>query len=110
MKNYIHPGQNLTLTASADLKSGQGLLIGALFGVVQSAVSAGEAFVLCRGGVYALPKATGAAWAEGDKLYWNDTAKELTKTASGNTLVGAAVSVAIAEAAVGEILLDGVIR
>lgn len=37
------------------------------------------------------PKASGAAWAIGDALYWDATAKNLTKTSSGNTLCGFAV-------------------
>lgn len=37
------------------------------------------------------PKAAGAAWAIGDALYWDATAKAFTKTTSGNTLCGFAV-------------------
>jgi predicted RecA/RadA family phage recombinase len=37
------------------------------------------------------PKATGAAWAVGDALYWDATAKQFTKTTTSNTLCGFAV-------------------
>lgn len=37
------------------------------------------------------PKATGAAWSIGDALYWDATAKKLTKTSTDNTLCGFAV-------------------
>ena len=37
------------------------------------------------------PKAAGAAWVIGDALYWDATAKALTKTTTNNTLCGFAV-------------------
>lgn len=40
------------------------------------------------------PKAAGAAWSVGDALYWDDTAKNFTKTSSANTLCGYALSAA----------------
>lgn len=33
-------------------------------------------------------KETGQAWTPGDKVYWDDTNKRLTKTATANTLCG----------------------
>lgn len=41
------------------------------------------------------PKAAGAAWSVGDALYWDDTAKNFTKTASGNTLCAYALAAAL---------------
>lgn len=35
-----------------------------------------------------VPKATGTAWSPGDKIYWDDTAKNFTKTVGSNTLAG----------------------
>jgi predicted RecA/RadA family phage recombinase len=110
MKNYIQPGNNLTLVATAAVVAGQGLLVGSLFGVVQGAAAIGAEFVLCRQGVYELPKTAGTAWAVGDKLYWDDTAKEVTKTVGSNKLIGVAVAVAASAATVGEVLLDGAAR
>lgn len=37
------------------------------------------------------PKASGEAWAPGDALYWDATAKAFTKTTTSNTLCGFAV-------------------
>ncbi len=34
------------------------------------------------------PKATSQAWTVGDKLYWDDTAKNWTTTSTNNTLSG----------------------
>lgn len=37
-------------------------------------------------------KATGEAWTMGAKLYWDDTAKKFTTTATANTLCGYAAA------------------
>jgi len=42
-------------------------------------------------GVFDLKKVGSQAWAAGDKIYWDNTAKETTKTATANTLIGVAV-------------------
>lgn len=110
MKNFIQPGHNLTLIAEADLVGGQGLLVGALFGVVQGDAAEGEEFVLCRTGVYDMPKEAGAAWVVGDPIYWDDAADQMTLTAADNTLVGAVVLDAAEADVLGAVLLDGVIR
>lgn len=110
MKNFIQPGHNLTLIAAAALVGGQGLKVGALFGVVQGDAAEGEEFVLCRTGVYELPKATGTAWAPGDLVYWNNTSEKATKTETDNTLIGAAVAAAVSGDTLGLVLLDGAIR
>lgn len=51
-------------------------------------------------------KATGAAWSVGDLLYWDDTAKNLTKTVGSNTKVGYCLEAALsADAVSGKVLL-----
>ena len=49
------------------------------------------------------PKATGAAWAVGDAIYWDDTAKKFTKTSTDNTACGYAIAVAGSSDAVGSL-------
>lgn len=91
MKNYIRHGDTLPLTAPAGgVVSGNAYLIGIIFGVAAITAAAGESFELRRKGVVYLPKKTGEAWTEGAALYWDNTAKVLTTTANGNTLVAAA--------------------
>lgn len=40
------------------------------------------------------PKAAGAAWAVGDALYWDASAKAFTKTSTANTACGYALAAA----------------
>jgi predicted RecA/RadA family phage recombinase len=42
-------------------------------------------------GVFDLTKVGSQAWAVGDKVYWDNTAEQTIKTASGNTLIGTAM-------------------
>lgn len=106
MKNFVEKGGTVVVTAVADTASGDFVRVGALGGVAVSAALAGQELVLdIAGGVYSLPKATGAAWAQGDYLYWDATAKKFTKVAAGNVPAGTAHAAAEAAAAVGNVLL-----
>lgn len=94
MKNYVQPGNNLTLTAPADVLSGDVVKVGAIVGVAAGDAASGAKFDLVTVGVFDLPKVAAQAIAEGDVIYWDADAKLATKTASGNTKLGAAVAAA----------------
>lgn len=98
MKNYVSDGHFLPLTAPAGgVTSGTPVLIGTnIFGVPVADAVAGDTFSLKVNGVFEnVAKDTAAAWAEGDLLYWDNTAKKFTKTSAGNTKVGVAVVAAL---------------
>ncbi len=92
MRNYIQPGENITLDSPADVLSGAGVIIGNLFGVANGDAATGKPVVLSTVGVFDLPKTTANDITVGAALYWNDTAKEVTTTASGNTKIGVAIA------------------
>lgn len=92
MRNYIQPGENITLDSPADLLSGAGVLVDKLFGVANGDAATGTPVVLSTVGVFDLRKTTANDITVGAALYWNDTAKEVTTTASGNTKVGVAIA------------------
>lgn len=91
MKNYIQPGNTITLTAPYDVASGNGLLVGAIFGVATGAALNGAPIEAALVGVFDLTKVASQAWVVGDKICWDNTAKEATKTTTGNTLIGVAI-------------------
>lgn len=107
MKNYLQLGDNLTLPAPYNVNSGDGALIGAIFGVASTTELIGADCSFVRIGVFTLAKATGQAWAVGVKLYWDNTAKNVTTTSSANTLIGAAAAAALSADATGNVLLSG---
>ncbi|MGJ5618498.1 DUF2190 family protein [Sulfitobacter sp. MF3-043] len=92
MRNYIQPGEDITLDSPADVLSGAGVIVGNLFGVANGDAATGKPVVLSTVGVFDLPKTTANDITIGAALYWNDTAKEVTTTVSGNTKVGVAIA------------------
>ena len=109
MKNYVQPGNAITLTAPYAVSSGDGLLVGSIFGVAAGTAALGETVEAALTGVYDLKKVASQAWAAGDKVYWDNTAKEATKITTSNTLIGVAV-VAVAGGAgdtIGRVRLNG---
>jgi predicted RecA/RadA family phage recombinase len=92
MKNFLQPGDTLTLTApSGGVVSGTPYLIGGLLVVALSTVAETLPFEGVRRGVFSFTKVGSQAWSEGDKVYWDNTNKYFTKTAADNTFAGYAV-------------------
>lgn len=108
MKNFVTEGQVLTLAAPYDVTSGQGLLVGSLFGVATSDALTGASAEALTVGVMDLTKAAAQAWTQGAKIYWDDANRECTTTATGNKLIGAAVRAEDAAKTVGRVRLNGV--
>ena len=108
MKTYIQPGHALTLAAPYDVVSGDGLLVGAIFGVATHDALSGAEVEAQLTGVVEIAKTASQAWTAGAKVYWDNTAKRVTNVASGNTLIGAAVLAvgAGAEETVGRVRLN----
>lgn len=112
MKNYVQRGEVLELTApSGGVVSGTAYLIGTL--LVVATVTAAEAAKFSAEvgpGVVSLPKVSAQAWTELAKVYWDNSAKLVTTTSSGNTLIGVAAKVAANPSSTGWVRLDGVTR
>lgn len=90
MKNFIQPGEVLKVVAPYAVASGGGMLVGALFLVATSAAANGAEVEGALEGVFELDKSTGVGTggAQGEKAYWDNTAKKITASAGGNTHVG----------------------
>ena len=92
-KNYIQPGRVVTVAApTGGVSSGDGVLIGSLFGVAQRDAVESEDVELLTEGVVEIPKTSALAISAGDRLFWDDTNKEVNKTATAQSCVGVAVS------------------
>jgi len=107
MKNYIHSGEFMTVTAPADVVSGAGVLVGSMFGIATHDALTGEDVEINTAGVVAINKKSAQAWTVGAKVYWDGTAKEVTTTSTSNTLIGVAAAVAANPSANGEVRLNG---
>lgn len=93
MKNFVQPGDVVTVPAPAAVTSGKIVVIGSLVGVAQKAAANGEDLPLLTEGVVSYAKVSALAIAVGDKVYYDAANDVVNKTASGNTLVGVAVAV-----------------
>jgi predicted RecA/RadA family phage recombinase len=95
MKNFIQRGDMITVTAPmGGVTSGQGVLVGNLFGVAATTVAEGESVEIATVGVYELPKLVSAVIAAGDKVSWDDTAKQVNLPGSGRYRIGIAIEAA----------------
>ena len=94
MKNYVQKGENLTFPAPYDVASGGGVKSGLIFGVAAGDALSGADVDLVTVGVFDLPKVSTDVFTIGAAVYWDNTAKLVTTTTSGNTKVGVAVTAA----------------
>lgn len=111
MDNFVQPGEIITLTApSGGVTAGTPVLIGALVVIPCVSVAQTVQFSAYVTGVFEVPKATGDAWGEGEKVYWDVGDTNFNQSASGNTLVGVAAAAAGSSDATGYVRFDGVAR
>jgi predicted RecA/RadA family phage recombinase len=107
MKNYIMSGDTLDLVApSGGVTSGKGFKVGAIIAIASVTAAAGVTVAGVTEGVFDVDSDTGAAWAAGDVVYWDDTAKVFTKTTTSNTKCGYAVAAKLSADVVGRISLS----
>ncbi|MAY89483.1 MAG: hypothetical protein CML02_22545 [Pseudooceanicola sp.] len=90
MKNYVQPGNTVTLTAPYVVTSGDGLLVGSIFGIASADTALNDPVETALTGVFDLTKVGSQAWTVGAKVYWDDTNKRTTSVATSNTLIGVA--------------------
>ncbi|MBW1712589.1 MAG: DUF2190 family protein [Deltaproteobacteria bacterium] len=97
-KNYREKGEVMTITAGADLSSGQPVIVGDMAVVALVDIANGETGAAAAEGVFELPAAT-AAIDQGVKVYWDADGDPVggeagsgacTATATDNDLLGIA--------------------
>lgn len=106
MKNYIQAGNSITITAAADISSGDIVKVGSLLGVACGDIANGATGEISLVGVYELTKKTTDDVSAGDKLYYDADNARLTLDAFGNTFMGIAIVAADGSATKVKILLN----
>lgn len=108
-KNYVQEGDviNYTNTSGSTITSGSGVLVGAWLGVALADIANTQTGSVQIANVFTLPKLGTDTVAQGAALYWDNTNKRLTTTASGNTLAGRAAAAAGSGVATVQIRLNG---
>ena len=102
MKNFVQPGDVVTLIAPADVKSGAVVTVGAFTGIAATDAAKDSEVEVALVGVFELPKA--AAVAQGDLAYWDGS----KVVAEGDLLLGAVIAAAGVDAATCRVRLNGV--
>lgn len=110
MRNFIQPGDVITVPAPYAVSSGQGVLVGALFGIATCDAASGADVEIKRQGVFDIAALSTDTGAIGVKVYWDNTNRRITATAGSNTLVGALTGAKTNGVAVARVLLDGAVR
>jgi predicted RecA/RadA family phage recombinase len=107
MKNFVKPAEVVSLTAPYDVLSGEGLLVGTLFGVATYDALSGVEVEAAIKGQIALKKAAGAGTggAQGAAAYWNNTTKVVTAVVGSNKLIGVFAAVVADGALSAEVIL-----
>jgi len=92
MKNFIQPGDTLTVTNStgSTVASGGGILVGAKVAIAAVDIANNASGECAFRGVFSHAKNTGAGTggAQGANAYWDNTAKKFTAVSTSNTLAG----------------------
>jgi len=109
LKNFIQTGDIVTVTAPADVLAGGGVLVGDLFGIACTDALSGAPVEIKTGGVFEHGKTSAQAWASvGLAIYWDNSGKVFTTTASTNKLVGVNLATAANPSATGIVRLNGI--
>ncbi len=95
MQNFIQNGHVITVpTPTGGIASGEGMIVGSIFGVAAYSAAEGDPLELATTGVYKLPKATAAVLTVGARVAWDNTAKNINVPGAGRFPVGIATEAA----------------
>jgi len=107
MKNFVHAGDFLTLTAPRTVTSGEGVLVDKIFGVATAGYTSGDTEMeVAVKGVFDIAKDT-STFTQGENVYWDNTAFKATDTAASNALIGQAEVAAATGATTVRVRLTG---
>ena len=106
MKNYIQPGDTLTVPApSGGILTGGVFVSGLLVGIATVTAAVGLPVAVKTTGVFELPKVSAQAWTVGQAIYWDAGAGLATTVSSATTLMGYATEAAANPSSVGRVRL-----
>lgn len=107
MKNFVSDGDILLVTAPYNASSGTGVQVGSyVFGVACTDLVSGALGQIQIEGVFDMAKVSAQAWTAGDTIYWDNSARNCTTTASSNLPIGYAVADAANPSSTGRVMLQ----
>jgi len=95
MKNFVQKGDVITMTPTAgNLTAGQGLLVGALFGVATSDVAQNTPGEFITEGVVDIAKTSALEITAGSRVFWVPGSSAVNTTSASQVCVGIALATA----------------
>jgi predicted RecA/RadA family phage recombinase len=108
VNNFVHDGNTVVVPAPREVFSGDGVQVGALFGIAATWAPAGQKVALSLRGVFEVKKVANEYWPVGARIYWDDSQHIFCADPSNAAFVGVAVEETKMEApGVGRIRLNG---
>ena len=101
----VQNGRYLDYVPGSDVAVGDVVPLTTFCGVAMTDIPSGTVGTIAAEGVFEVPAVNNAAFAPGDRLYWNAATKKATKTSTDNTPLGLAVAVKAAAGAFARVLL-----
>ena len=110
MRNFVQPGDSLAIAVpyAAGVTAGQGVLVGALFGVAAVDGAQNAVIEAATQGVFDLTKEPALAISAGARVFWDNTNRRVTTPATGNFSIGIATAAALAADATVRVWLNRV--
>lgn len=107
MKNQTQRGRTITVVAPYAVTAGDGVQVGtSIFGVASHDAASGANLELQLDGAFGLKALSTDTPAQGAILYWDNTNKQLTTTASTHIKAGVALEAKASGAAVASTLIN----
>jgi predicted RecA/RadA family phage recombinase len=106
MLNFIQEGDKFDYVAGGTVTSGDFIIAGALCGVAENSGALGDHITVAREGVFELAKASGTAWSQGDRLFWDSGQSQFTKDSTKTPIKAVAFADAASADTTGYVLLD----
>lgn len=88
---YLHEGDTIHVIPTVAIPAGAVVVLNNIVGITKSDIGAGEFGVISLCGVYEFIKGL-EPFATGDFVYWDQTARQATTTATSNIYIGRATS------------------
>ena len=109
MKTFVQPGLSVPLPVPYTVTAGQGALVGALFGVVAVDALSGVTAEVVVNGVFDITKEPALAIVVGARVFWDNTNRRVTTTATAtaNVAIGHAVVAAASADTIARVRLSG---
>lgn len=106
MKNYVQEGETIEIAAPYTVASGAAAQTGSIFGVAVTDIASGAVGAFMTEGVFDLAKVSAQAWAVGQPIYWDNSAKLATTVQGANLPIGVAIATAANPSSTGRVLLQ----